>query len=906
MNESRLQACLNLIQQLQSCPSGEREQILADNEHLIDKWFLLAYEFQAEMMAKEGQENGANFFRNLVAQIREKVPDSLEFPEIYRFLIQILLTTSDSNHNSAEVYPLLEANLEKLNPIFAQLLRDWATQTPTAVESTQAHINAVNIVNFSILIQQFPLGSKSSNLEIAIAGYKVGLSVFTRLDYPNEWAMTQTNLGTAYSDPILAADKPQNIKSAIACHKKALQVYKRQAFSQQWAMTQNNLGTAYYSPFLGGDRSQNLKSAIGCFKKALQVYKKQAFPQQWAKTQHNLGTAYSELIFGRDKPQNIKSAIACFKKALQVYNGQDFPENHAEILFNLGCTYQENRKFEQAYNTFVSAIYSVEFLRSEIYSGDERKKKLAEEWNKLYRRMVEVCLELGKYTEAIEYVERSKARNLVELLAIRDLYPKGQIPEDVRTQLQHLRQKIEVENRRLAADSNPNNSHLNYLREEYNRLFPFQPIDYPHIQELLDNRTAIIEWYLLGDAFLTFVIAPDSVSSEKKSISHLRGTAGSLKVLQFFKTDFDALIAWGNNYLNHYLRNKEEWKYKLAARLQELALILHLDEILACLAPTIDQLVLVPHLFMHVFPLHALQGTRQKSKGKSKEVETVTGCLLDLFAGGVKYAPSCQLLQQAQSRQRSNLDRLFAIQNPTEDLYFTDIEVESIQLHFNAGEVWKKKDACKTKFEQLQNAYLPQTHCAHFSCHGYFNFKNPLLSALLLANCYIPMPEKPDPKRHLPLQEGRAIDLAQCLTLADIISLDLSACRLVFLSACETGITDLYSTSDEYISLLSGFLIAGSPSVVGSLWKVNDLSTALLTIRFYQNLKAGLSVTLALNTAQIWLRDATKEKLQEWTSQLSLNSAQRIQIKAFLYKIESNTKPFESPYFWAAFCAIGQ
>ena len=58
--------------------------------------------------------------------------------------------------------------------------------------------------------------------------------------------------------------------------------------------------------------------------------------------------------------------------------------------------------------------------------------------------MVEVCLQLKNYTEAIEYVERSKARNLVELLATRDLYPKGEIPQAVRTEVQRLRQEIEV------------------------------------------------------------------------------------------------------------------------------------------------------------------------------------------------------------------------------------------------------------------------------------------------------------------------------------------------------------------------------------------------------------------------------------------------------------------------------
>jgi hypothetical protein len=49
---------------------------------------------------------------------------------------------------------------------------------------------------------------------------------------------------------------------------------------------------------------------------------------------------------------------------------------------------------------------------------------------------------------------------------------------------------------------------------------------------------------------------------------------------------------------------------------------------------------------------------------------------------------------------------------------------------------------------------------------------------------------------------------------------------------CETGLSDPSSTSDEYIGLPSGFLKAGSSSIVSSLWSVDDFATALLMIRF--------------------------------------------------------------------------
>lgn len=77
-------------------------------------------------------------------------------------------------------------------------------------------------------------------------------------------------------------------------------------------------------------------------------------------------------------------------------------------------------------------------------------------------------------------------------------------------------------------------------------------------------------------------------------------------------------------------------------------------------------------------------------------------------------------------------------------------------------------------------------------------------------------------------------------------------------------------------------------------------------IKFYQNLKSGSTVALALNQAQTWLRDATKEQLEQWASQQPLDDEQEMQLMAFFYKLQPNSKPFESPYYWAAFCAIGQ
>ena len=66
--------------------------------------------------------------------------------------------------------------------------------------------------------------------------------------------------------------------------------------------------------------------------------------------------------------------------------------------------------------------------------------------------------------------------------------------------------------------------------------------------------------------------------------------------------------------------------------------------------------------------------------------------------------------------------------------------------------------------------------------------------------------------------------------------MDLDA-ALVVLSACQTGL-GLVTEGGEIIGLTRAFLYAGTPSVVASLWSVDDASTAMLMTRFYRNLKS--------------------------------------------------------------------
>ncbi|NEO74774.1 MAG: CHAT domain-containing protein [Moorea sp. SIO4G3] len=735
-------------------------------------------------------------------------------------------------------------------------------------------------------------GEKAQNLENAIACYQKALRVYTYEAFPMDWATTQNNLGVAYRNRIIG-EKAQNIEEAIAYCQQALRFRTFEAFPMDWAQTQTNLGNAYRNR-ITGPKAQNLENAIAYYQSALSVYTREDFPYEWASTIKNLGSAYSDRITG-PKAQNLEDAIACYQLALEVHTREAFPRDYLDTLNNLAFAYQDAQNLPKAYNAFDDAIKTVEYLREEMIFGsgvEEYKTKLAEEWNKVYQGMVEVCLELGNIREAIEYVERSKTRNLVEQILSRDL--NTIFPPDIVTQLEQYRDKIAAGQYQIqhskAGNSTALAQHLQQLRQQRNDLRDhYLPIgssfNFQQFQNNLDDHTAIVEFYITGDKLLTFIFT--------------RQTQQPI-VLQSAPQDLDELVNWRNEYLQSYHTNKSDWQNDLSNRLQLLSQILHIDDIIQQIPRNCDRLILIPHLYLHLFPLHALPINSQQGEGKS-------GILMDHFPAGVSYAPSCQLLQLVQTRRRPDFTHLFAVQNPTGDLSYTNMEVEVIKSYFNPPpdtEVLVEYAATKAAIDsKLLNTY----HCLHFSCHGYFNLNQPQKSALILANVlHSPTPAELNPEQHLPLDNGEVIDLDKCLTLDDIFALKLDQCRLVTLSASETGLIDYTNTSDEYISLASGFIVAGSPAVVSSLWTVNELSTTLLMIKFYQNLREQMSLAVALNRAQFWLRDITVSQLLAWSKQLPINKSSIRMIKASLDLFEPDEQPFQSPYYWGAFFLIGQ
>jgi hypothetical protein len=122
--------------------------------------------------------------------------------EIIDFLLQILVKTSHSSADKKIVYPLLQDNLDKLDLNFADLLHHWSKNYFVGKSLYKAQTVAETIGNFGTLIGQFPQGNLANNLDIAIVCFEVIEIIFTREEYPLEWAISKLNLGNAYGNRI--------------------------------------------------------------------------------------------------------------------------------------------------------------------------------------------------------------------------------------------------------------------------------------------------------------------------------------------------------------------------------------------------------------------------------------------------------------------------------------------------------------------------------------------------------------------------------------------------------------------------------------------------------------------------------------------------------------------------------
>ena len=489
-------------------------------------------------------------------------------------------------------------------------------------------------------------------------------------------------------------------------------------------------------------------------------------------------------------------AKAAYDRLLAVKEAESNGEIYWLLLYDRGRIAEEENDISMAINLYGRAIDTLEIQRASI-STEANKIGFIGNKQEVYERIIHLLMKSGQHRKALEYVERSKSRAFIDMLAgklnapdfIRPSRDAGlalnafldaeaaaklQTPTIVASNGEARRSGVT-----RAADR------LRQVSPEAASLVTVDKIPVARIQALLGADETLVQYYLSGDDGIVFVVT-------RSSLRTFTFPAGGIEdeVKQF--------------------RVAVEKREKRALDLSRQLYIRLVGPAAAELKT--GNLLIVPYGPLHYLSFAALfDGTK---------------FMVDRF--GLRSLPSASALQYITSRPDSG-GAMVVFGNPDLgsaefDLPDAQTEAETVARAFPHSKLLLRKAASETAFVEQAGKY----RLVHIASHGEFNAETPLSSALMLAK---------DGKN-----DGQ-------LTVAELYAVKLKA-DLVTLSACETGIGKVAS-GDDVVGLSRGFLFAGTRSIIASLWKVPDQATSYLMERLYLQLARGNNKRDALRTAQL-------------------------------------------------------
>ncbi|PKN71539.1 MAG: hypothetical protein CVU54_00515 [Deltaproteobacteria bacterium HGW-Deltaproteobacteria-12] len=454
------------------------------------------------------------------------------------------------------------------------------------------------------------------------------------------------------------------------------------------------------------------------------------------------------------------------------------------------------------------AIAIMEKQRSELVI-DVLKETYMFNRQMLYDALIELLAKEGDYKGAFETAERAKSRVLIDLLAGKDIGKTPVESEFIRQDNKYIGEIADGYRKLIAAAGGSPLALKNALNkiekaqaghrdvilkikgqnQELYSLVSVEPLDADDISKMLDKNTTLFSYYVTDKVLYIWAVNKDRVHLERIKISKDEAT----KLISSFTTAITA-------------KDKKQ-----IGELSEKVYDVFLKPVIPFVSG--DRICFVPH-----GPLYYLPFAAMSYKGQY---------LVDGFS--MFYLPGAGVLKYVMKKQPSAGLAVLAFGNPDLgnkqlELPYAEAEVENIKKIIPQTKVYLKADATKNKVKEMLSNY----DIVHFATHGLFIEEAPMNSGLLLAA-----------GAH---GDGR-------LTAAEIFKLQFNG-RAIVMSACKTAL-GLSSTGSEIMGLNRAFLYAGSPSVVATLWNIEDKSTAVFMENFYKNLKNNEDIADSLKNTQL-------------------------------------------------------
>ncbi|MCH8157065.1 MAG: CHAT domain-containing protein, partial [Nitrospinae bacterium] len=450
---------------------------------------------------------------------------------------------------------------------------------------------------------------------------------------------------------------------------------------------------------------------------------------------------------------------------------------------------------KQAVGVYKKAVAVVDRMRAAIKVEEFQNGFLTDKQD-VYKELILLLLDTGKVEESFEFAERAKSRSFIDLLGNQKIDLKNDVSQKLYDRLTAQKQSIrtteeavgaarakgdEAEAKRLAGELvEARNRYQDLLIEakeqnpEISSFVTVESIALPELYELLDESVGLVEYLVTKNELVAWVV-----------------TKGNIEVRRTPVTEAE---------LNATVKDYRDRIQNLAP-LEDQARKLY-GWLVAPVEPLVEKkrvVGIIPHGLLHYISFASL------TDGESYWIERHP-----LF-----YSPSASVLKYTFARkfEKGEVTKVLALGNPdlgdfNYDLPLAELEALAIKWNFPEVDVFTRGEARESWLKE----HISEYQIIHISSHGEFDPVNPLFSSLKLT--------RDD------AADGN-------LEVNEIFALDIKA-DLVTLSACQTGLGEI-TGGDELVGLNRAFIYAGTHAILSSLWRVSDISTAILIKHFYRN-----------------------------------------------------------------------
>ena len=613
----------------------------------------------------------------------------------------------------------------------------------------------------------------------------------------------------------------QHYETAQSHLQQALAIMQRPEMSEDSKILRalfNNLGVVYYFRGKVSDTQAEKDDANLYYEQALQTYQKalQQAGNDAGKSAilHNTGMVYVRL-------RQHDTALRLFHQVLDIEKRTGNIVDQMRTLAEIGSLYEQRNDYEKALAYYLNAIEQHETIRHKA-EIEEFKISFAEQSVDVYQQAILLLMEMNRTKEAFNLSEHARARGFLDLL--------GNMRLDVRSgidpQLRQVEQTLRIGLADLYADRMQERAkplgtsdktliktleaRIEQRQKLYNSILQEIQLKHPEYASLISVNPLKLEevQQLLdpGTTLLSYFVTPDLTVA-----------------FVIAKTSFETVeISVSEQDLRKLTRTARQSPATQDAPPPQSLRQLY-DLLVAPVNAQIENssiVGIIPHSVLHKLPFAALIRTQPAAD------DVYFGDEHQLFS-----LPSAGVLRFVRQKQKDWRDgnALVVGYKGYPPLKYSESEASNI-AGVHAATALIGDEATKAAV----TAAAGDAAILHLSTHAQLSGVSPLFAEFQLKNAP--------------------------LTIHDIYGLELKRAALAVLSACNTQIGQL-SRGDDMIAMNRAFIYAGAPSVIASLWSVDDKATSELMVAFHQRFARGESPASALSAAQ---RDIRKEYPQPY------------------------------------------